>query len=317
MNEDDIERFVDFTNECASLENVIESITLEEFTEWHYSPANRDKMTLALLAGKDGGEGKVIGAVSFAIFPPIMRSRGWLLHVHPDYRNNGVGKALYAEYERLADEAGASEMSIAPRREAILAIDFLKRRGHELDRWHYIMQLPTEVEVETAQMPEGITLHTFVRGRDEQLLTDVRNTSFAEHYGSVPRTVEEMAYRTTQPGFHDEGLFFAFDGDKAAGFCYTSRDPREWERRGESVGHIQLLGVVPEYRGRGLGRALLLQGVNYLRQYVSLVELGVEGKNDTALALYESAGFKRHKAWANMIKVRPQLPGHNGEKEKS
>ena len=57
---------------------------------------------------------------------------------------------------------------------------------------------------------------------------------------------------------------------------------------------------MPEYRGRGLGRALLLVGVNYLRQYVSLVELGVEGKNDTALALYESVGFKVYKGWANM-----------------
>jgi mycothiol synthase len=153
-------------------------------------------------------------------------------------------------------------------------------------------------------MPDGFVVHTFVPGQDEELLTDVRNRSFAEHYGSVPRTVEEMTYRTTLPDFHPDGLFFAFDGDKPAGFCYTSRDPREWKRRGETVGHINLLGVVPEYRGRGLGRALLLQGVNYLRQYVSLVELGVEGKNDNALALYESVGFGLYKAWGNMIKVR-------------
>ena len=28
----------------------------------------------------------------------------------------------------------------------------------------------------------------------------------------------------------------------------TSRDEREWERRGEKVGHIGLLGVMPAYR---------------------------------------------------------------------
>jgi mycothiol synthase len=164
------------------------------------------------------------------------------------------------------------------------------------------MQLPAQQEVEPASMSEGFITHTFVRDQDEELLTHVRNVTFAEHYGSVERTVEEMTYRTKQPDFHASGLFFAFDGDREAGFCYTSRDPREWERRGETVGHIQLLGVMPEYRGRGLGRALLLEGVNYLRQYVSLVELGVEGKNDTALALYESVGFKLHKAWGNMVK---------------
>ena len=53
----------------------------------------------------------------------------------------------------------------------------------------------------------------------------------------------------------------------------TSRDEREWERRGEKVGHIGLLGVMPAYRGRSLGRALLLIGVNYLREFVPTVEL--------------------------------------------
>jgi mycothiol synthase len=307
MGEEDIERFVDFSNECAARENVIDSITLEEFTEWHHNPTNRDKVTLALLTDEDAGEGKIIGAMSFAIFPPIMRSRGWLFHVHPDYRDNGVGSALYKEYIRQAEEAGATEMSISARSEAALLMDFLVRRGHELDRWHYIMQLPAEVEVEAARMPEGIITHTFMHGQDEQLLADVRNVTFAEHYGSVPRTIEEMTYRTRQADFHADGVFFAFDGDKPAGFCYTSRDPREAERRGEMVGHIQLLGVMPVYRGRGLGRVLLLVGVNYLRQYVPVVELGVEGKNDTAIALYESVGFKRYKAWANMVKARGGL----------
>jgi ribosomal protein S18 acetylase RimI-like enzyme len=59
---------------------------------------------------------------------------------------------------------------------------------------------------------------------------------------------------------------------------------------------------MPAYRGRSLGRALLLVGVNYLREFVPVVELGVEGKNDSALALYRSVGFHEYKGWANMVK---------------
>jgi mycothiol synthase len=303
MAEADIQAVVEYINECAGLEPVSDSLTLEEFLQWYNRPSREDHETLAFLTNEDGSEGRIIGDMNFATHPPEPRSWGWLL-VHPDYRNNGVGSALYAEYMRLADEAGVTLVSLEPSREATLLIAFLEKRGHKLERWFWDMQLPAEREVEPATMREGFVTHTFVPGQDEQLLADVRNATFAEHYGFVTRSVEEMAYRTRQPDFYPDGLFFAFEGDKIAGFCYTSRDQSEWERRGETVGHIQLLGVMPEYRGRGLGRALLLEGVNYLRQYVSLVELGVEGKNDTALALYESAGFKVYKGWANMLKER-------------
>jgi mycothiol synthase len=304
----DIPACVDYINECAALEKAMEPITLEEFLQWHNSPTSDDHETLAFLTNEDGREGRIIGDVSFSIHSPDTHSSGWM-HVHPDYRNNGVGSALYAEYMRQADEAGATQMSITPSREATLLIEFIEKRGHKLERWFWEMQLPAEQEVEPAKMPAGFITHTFMHDQDEELLAHVRNATFAEHYGFVQRTVEDITYRTKQPDFFADGIFIAFDGDNVAGFCNTSRDQREWERRGETVGHIQLLGVMPEYRGRGLGRALLLEGVNYLRQYVSLVELGVEGKNDTALALYESAGFKVHKGWANMLKERQPAAG--------
>jgi mycothiol synthase len=299
----DIPAFVDFRNECARLEEAVEPVSLEEWTEWHHSPMNDDHDTLAFLTKDDGSEGKIIGHMVFELHPGDTRSSGWM-HVHPDYRNRSLGSALYSEYLRQSDEAGVTELIMTPSRHATLLIDFLKKRGHELERWFWDMQLPAEQPIEPASMPEGFVTHTFVPDQDEELVTHVRNVTFADHYGSAQRTVEEMIYHTKQPDFHADGVFFAFDGDKIAGFCYTTRDQREWERRDETVGHIQLLGVMPEYRGRGLGRALLLVGVNYLRQYVSLVELGVEGKNETALALYESAGFKPYKGWANMLKER-------------
>lgn len=300
LAESDIPAFIAFNNECARLEEAVEPVTLDEWVEWYHNPMNHEHNTLAVLQDEAGGEGRIIGNSSFGMNPPDTRSWGWL-HVHPDYRNNGVGTALYAEYIRQGDEAGALERLVTPSRQAILLIAFLEKRGHVVERWFWDMQLPAEQAVGTASWPEGFHVRTFVHNQDEALLTHVRNVTFAQHYGSVPRTVEEMTYRTTQQGFYADGLFFAFNGDEVAGFCYTSRDPREWERRDEKVGHIQLLGVMPDYRGRSLGRALLLTGVNYLREYVDLVELGVEGKNSKALALYESAGFHQHKAWANML----------------
>jgi mycothiol synthase len=54
-----------------------------------------------------------------------------------------------------------------------------------------------------------------------------------------------------------------------------------------------MLGVDPDYRGRGLGRQLLLVGLSYLKtKGLRVVELTVDGENKVACSLYKSAGFK-------------------------
>jgi mycothiol synthase len=301
ITEADYPALVDFLNECAAQEEAVDSITLEEAMTWYRDPRNNSHETLAFAVNEDGSEGKLIGDVDVGYYEGDHRAWGWM-HVHPDYRNRGVGRALYSEFERQVAEKRFTEVMFTPSSKAICLTDFLGRRGFVLERYFWEMQLPAGHPVEPAVLPEGFTVRTFVPDQDEELFTHVRNVTFAEHYGSVQRTLEEMTYLTKEPHFRSEGLFFAFEGDNIAGFCYTGIDPRECERRGETVGHIHTLGVMPEYRGRGIGRALLLTGVNYLRRDVSLVELGVEGKNRNALGLYESVGFKQHKAWANLKK---------------
>src|SRR6476469_4941744 len=95
MTDSDILAFIDFTNECASLEKSVDSITLDEFMDWHHNPMNHDRDTLAFLTNEDGSERKIIGDMNIGVKPSDTRAWGWM-HVHPGYRNNGVGSALYA-----------------------------------------------------------------------------------------------------------------------------------------------------------------------------------------------------------------------------
>ena len=65
-------------------------------------------------------------------------------------------------------------------------------------------------------------------------------------------------------------------------------------RRGSwaGVGDITALGVVPAWRGRGIGRALLLDAIHHLFDMgLERVDLEVETGNAPALRLYESTGF--------------------------
>ncbi len=78
----------------------------------------------------------------------------------------------------------------------------------------------------------------------------------------------------------------------AAGYCGSVQGVRE---RG-ALGAIQNLGVLPAYRGRGLGKALLLQAVHgFRRAGLGRAFLEVTAQNDGAVQLYHRAGFRRRK----------------------
>jgi mycothiol synthase len=54
-----------------------------------------------------------------------------------------------------------------------------------------------------------------------------------------------------------------------------------------------MMGVDPDYRGRGLGRQLLLVGLSHLKSKdLRRVELTVDSENKIACALYKSIGFE-------------------------
>lgn len=62
---------------------------------------------------------------------------------------------------------------------------------------------------------------------------------------------------------------------------------------GRSLGHVKDLAVRPNYRGEGIGSALLGRALRLLSsQGVSTVKLEVRPSNDAALSLYTRFGFE-------------------------
>ncbi len=79
----------------------------------------------------------------------------------------------------------------------------------------------------------------------------------------------------------------------AAGFCLCEIKEDENEQTGRSEGWIALLGTIREWRGKGLGRSLLIRGLQSLKDAgLHTALLGVDSASPTgANRLYESAGF--------------------------
>jgi ribosomal protein S18 acetylase RimI-like enzyme len=98
--------------------------------------------------------------------------------------------------------------------------------------------------------------------------------------------MEEISRR---PGFRPEATWLVACGD---GFCGTIQGVND--RAG--IGAIQNLGVMPLYRGLGLGAALMLKALEGFRQAgLQRVFLEVTAQNEGALRIYQRLGFRCRK----------------------
>ncbi len=82
----------------------------------------------------------------------------------------------------------------------------------------------------------------------------------------------------------------ALKGLKVVGWCDIHPRDREGFRHCGTLG----IGLLPEYRGMGLGRKLMDEAITRASQAGLLrVELEVYASNAPAIALYEKLGFER------------------------
>lgn len=131
-----------------------------------------------------------------------------------------------------------------------------------------------------------------LRPGEEEMLTQLQNRSFTGSWGYNPNTVEGIIYGLHLPNSSPEDIILAVDSDKAIGYCWTRVNFWKNKDTGEGTGRIYMLGVAPDYQGRGLGRQLLLAGLSYLKSKgLRDVELTVDSENKGACALYKSVGF--------------------------
>ncbi|HTU90713.1 MAG TPA: N-acetyltransferase [Gemmataceae bacterium] len=109
-----------------------------------------------------------------------------------------------------------------------------------------------------------------------------------------------MIEMTRKRGFLPEATWLLLG---PSGPCGTVQGLRE--RDGD--GSIQNIGILPGWRGRGLGEVLLLQALHGFRQAgLRRARLEVTAQNEPALRLYHRLGFRRFKT---LYKTVPEWRG--------
>lgn len=202
-------------------------------------------------------------------------------------RRRGIGTALLeravASVREQVPECG--EICLSAWLPNPAASGFAERHGFRHARHYWMMERPLGAVPEVA-WPEGIEARVY-DGSDRALSdwNEVYNRSFAEHYHGIQTTVEDCRWFFSRPDVDPKSLMLAYRNGRCVGFC---RNDLRVTR-----GEVSILGVDPEARGIGLGRALLRWGALWLtRAGAPRVTLNVDGENETALRLYRSEGFE-------------------------
>ena len=130
-------------------------------------------------------------------------------------------------------------------------------------------------------------------------LVELFNDSFRDHINFAPER-EERFINWRDCSEEPRMLTLARTGSRAVGFCLSEESTALNQEKGINAGWIEILGVRSPCRRKGLGTALLADGVNWLLgRGLNQVYLGMYAKNEKALGLYADLGFvkDRESVW--------------------
>ena len=150
-------------------------------------------------------------------------------------------------------------------------------------------------------------MRTFEPGRDDEAWVRLNAAAFRDHPEQGSWTLSDLHRREAEPWFDPDGFFLAERGDRLVGFHWTKvhggegdhhehpDGPHAHEGHGhDPIGEVYVVGVDPDERGTGLGRALTLVGLRHLRHRgLPDAMLFVDADNAAAIRLYTGLGFTR------------------------
>jgi GNAT superfamily N-acetyltransferase len=223
------------------------------------------------------------------------------IYVHPDYEDESIGDYLFAWVEARARQA--VDKAPADARVVLRAYTFsadkdvwysalLRGSGMQLIRHFWHMEMNLDAQPPVPKWADDITLKTFDESVDKRSVFAVRRTSFQDQFGHVDRPFEqdyaEWLHRW-EGAFVPELWFLAMDGETIAGICLC----RPSHNGEEDRGWVSTLGVLREYRRRGIGETLLYTAFDVLYKIgKKRVGLGVDASSLTGAAtLYKRVGM--------------------------
>lgn len=195
--------------------------------------------------------------------------------VRPSCRRNGIFSGLLGCAVDECRRRSVSSLLFINDRNSHSGAAFSKVKGASFDHSEHRMELPGSMDPVEVKFP--IVLRK-AGVSDIDMLTRLNALCF-------DMTEEESRSQMLEMVNGTDELYISVLGGRDTGMLRLNRENDDIMIYG--------FGILPEYRGRGFGRATLATAVNLsLSRKPAHVGLEVDCVNDTALSLYKSCGFR-------------------------
>jgi len=155
-----------------------------------------------------------------------------------------------------------------------------------------------------------LKIRTFVVGRDEAIWAYIASVAYRDYEDFRSLSVEEMQKLEKSPTFDSSGMFIAELDGKPAGIVNAYVD----KFRKEKKGFISWLGVLPEYRRRGVGKALVQKAIESLKERgMEIAETALDSTREVCIRLFEDLGFRLIRSSSFMKMSLDKIPFNIGE----
>lgn len=243
--------------------------------------------------------------------------------VDPAHRRRGAGSALLTwgrdrARERLLEADNGLPMYVRVDAYDTItdALQLHQRLGFTPVRYFEELLRPLS-ELPELRVPDGVEILPWPVGeeqRDDEIRI-VKNTAFADHWGSTPSPPDRWHHMLHGVSSRLDLSHIAVDaatGDIIAA-CLNERYESDDELLGRRDGWIANLSTLPQWRGRGIASALVVQSLHtFTAAGLTHASIGVDGESPTGAArLYRSLGFEPcMRSITSEIEVQPLTAGN-------
>lgn len=196
--------------------------------------------------------------------------------VHPKYRRMGVFKKLFSLVKDEWEKRKTQKMLLLSDNNSTSGMEFINSTGAIYGNSEYEMFLKSNTKENTSTPRLILRKATNADAKEIAWQNSIYfNIEFKEEVTIIPEEEEKLG--TT--------IYIAEVKGKIIGKVHLGINGQ--------VGGIYGLGILPEYRGKGYGRDLLISAIEKLKeQNLKDIMLQVVVANKRALNLYKSCGFQ-------------------------